>query len=652
MGLCENRFSTEAAALGARLRRVASLLRSLPELTRGVTSPSLQFGPQVQTQCQQLMTAAGALEQGGLKVAVIGDFDAGKSTLISALAGKALLPMHPNPNTALVTRITHADQEAYYTCPRDGSPPRAIPGDDFRRIHHGGAVMGTDGVDHLEAQVPFPLLSHGVVLLDTPGLDNGPVDTSLTRAVMPECMGLILCTPAIHPLSERDLALLRALVAPENGEASLRPDQLFLVLTFADAGQFQDDPALMGVLMSGLQTRLVSLAGLDGAAAVDLLENRAAAVSGKLALQARLRRNPEGELASGIRVLEQQLEAFFHSLQAARLQRARSVLDAAIEFGQELCQHMRERLRQREAALTLRVDEQQQGHLLRRKLDLLDRYLADAQRDLAEQLPGLIARKAASANLCEVADPARLGLQAISNTSLNRWNETDRLRTAKVLQEAVQELSRRAGSSLFSGLSRSERIVRTTGVLRKSLLNLLAAPALTVSMAEWPVVVAQGLAWFKVTLEGRLCAAFLRSPSLQDCAKTAQSRLEAVLSQARANAARSVVKQALGSEKATESDERRRNELFLGICDAVAAAFHSVDSKGPVSACLSEECAELRLRLREPIRIQLQSRNAEKKRPGGELEAERRSVQSALQFLSELEADLADPDRPRRRADA
>jgi predicted GTPase len=95
----ENSFSAEAAALADSLHRTAGLLGRLSEHCR----PGDHGGTQLNAECQKLLGAAGSLVQHRVKVAVVGDFDAGKSTLISALAGRQLLPMHPNPATALVT---------------------------------------------------------------------------------------------------------------------------------------------------------------------------------------------------------------------------------------------------------------------------------------------------------------------------------------------------------------------------------------------------------------------------------------------------------------------------------------------------------------------------------------------------------------------
>lgn len=643
----ENAFTTEAAALVESLHQTAGLLGSLAEYCRRSYRGGNQLEAQVRAECQQLLAAAATLVAHPFRVAVVGDFDAGKSTLISALAGKQLLPMHPNPATALVTWISHGDIESYSICVGGGAAPRAITGDDFLSFHHSGAAQrGAAMVDHLEARLPFPLLSRGVVLLDTPGFDNGPDDTARTQAILSDCSGLILCTPSVHPLSERDLSLLNGLVFSHAGTASFLPDEVFLVLTFADAGQFEDDPALMGQLLAGLRTRLVGLGGLDGEAADSLLKNRTAAVSGRLALRARLTQNSEDELASGITVLEERLDRFFLNLQQARLLGARSALASAGELGRVVCRSLREESSLRKSHLTRRVVAlQQQCEMTCQKLERLDTYLAAFQEDFAEWLPGIISQRMQGVNLGEVANPIRVGLAAITNLVLSRWSANDQVRTARALEKATRELGRVFAKQVFSGLLESERLARIAGMLKTDLLDLFAVPpptagAAVVPLYHWPDVVEKAMTGVGGALERRLTTALLEGPSLEQCVKTAPTQLEAVLVRCRMSATWAVMKQAVGSETYDESDERRRRELFSGACEIVGSALRTTDSHRLVKAGVPGLVEELRLHLREPISASLQRWKTELQRTVESLEAERRRA-LALQPLEDLEAELA-----------
>jgi hypothetical protein len=294
-----------------------------------------------------------------------------------------------------------------------------------------------------------------------------------------------------------------------------------------------------------------------------------------------------------------------------------------------------------ESELDGSVDElQQRCERAQRKLDRLDKLLTASQQDFAERLPGVISQRLQAVHLGEVASPARLGLAAITNAVLSRWNAGDQVRTARVLQDAVLELSKRSARHLCSNLLAAERLARVTGTLRHSLLDLLAAPA--VPVPTWPAVVNDVMTELGGALERRLSAALLESPPLQDCAKTATTRLEAGLSRARVNANWAAVKQTVGSERSAESDERRRCELFAGICDVVSVALRSTDARLLAGTSLPGLFEELRLRLRAPLSERLQGWSRELQRAVDGLETERRWAVHTLQLLEDMEALLAD----------
>ena len=57
----------------------------------------------------------------GYRVAVMGEFKRGKSTLLNALLGAPVLPADATPTTAAVSRITYGQKERAVLFFRDGS---------------------------------------------------------------------------------------------------------------------------------------------------------------------------------------------------------------------------------------------------------------------------------------------------------------------------------------------------------------------------------------------------------------------------------------------------------------------------------------------------------------------------------------------------
>ncbi|MFF6947178.1 dynamin family protein [Streptomyces iakyrus] len=154
---------------------------------------------------RSLDDAARRIRDTRLRVAVVGEFSSGKSTLINALLGEALLPAGALPTTDTVTWVTapqgppgyafRLDGSAHHVVPLDGRPPPAEvvsalcgttpdtgPWADgavlLRELTAPGPWSGR--IDRLTVSRSAPLLDQGVVLIDTPG-SNSPVSEHVRR---------------------------------------------------------------------------------------------------------------------------------------------------------------------------------------------------------------------------------------------------------------------------------------------------------------------------------------------------------------------------------------------------------------------------------------------------------------------------------------
>ncbi|MGH7690603.1 MAG: dynamin family protein, partial [Gemmatimonadaceae bacterium] len=88
---------------------VATATEALPSapLARIAAVADLLDEPRVQDDAQQL---SARLEEGRFHVACIGQFKRGKSTLLDALVGRAVLPTDVVPVTAVPTVVRHGPQ--------------------------------------------------------------------------------------------------------------------------------------------------------------------------------------------------------------------------------------------------------------------------------------------------------------------------------------------------------------------------------------------------------------------------------------------------------------------------------------------------------------------------------------------------------------
>lgn len=109
-----------------------------------------------------------ALQRAEVTVAVIGEFDSGKSSLLNRLLDTDVLPVRPLPTTAKVTEI-RPGARGYGFRFADG---REVPLDeaDFRAIAGGNRPAPGAGVVWM--RTPHPLLGDRLCIVDTPGVES------------------------------------------------------------------------------------------------------------------------------------------------------------------------------------------------------------------------------------------------------------------------------------------------------------------------------------------------------------------------------------------------------------------------------------------------------------------------------------------------
>jgi GTPase SAR1 family protein len=154
--------------LGAAKGELLAILRELGELAEGAGARSLADG--------LFDERIPRLEAERLHLVVLGEFNHGKTTFVNALLGGEVLPMGVTPTTAVVHEIAHGpDREAAIVF-EDGRR-EALPVDQVGSWVVGGGGL-KEGVRHLELTEPSALLEGGLVLVDTPGVN----DLNLQRA--------------------------------------------------------------------------------------------------------------------------------------------------------------------------------------------------------------------------------------------------------------------------------------------------------------------------------------------------------------------------------------------------------------------------------------------------------------------------------------
>ena len=114
------------------------------------------------------------LDEGLYFVAFVGQFSAGKSTLLNNLLGRSILPQGTMETTPILTYIRYGEEEKATLFCFDGTE-EDIGLDEVAGIMQKGGrgrEVPLQDIEHMEIFVRADLLSTGMVLLDTPGINT------------------------------------------------------------------------------------------------------------------------------------------------------------------------------------------------------------------------------------------------------------------------------------------------------------------------------------------------------------------------------------------------------------------------------------------------------------------------------------------------
>jgi predicted GTPase len=170
---------------------------------------------------------AARVSEGRFYVACVGQFKRGKSTLLNALVGCAVLPAGYVPVTAVPTVIRFGDQPHARVRMRDGSWRDIAVSDLSEYVTEERNPENIKAVEGAEVFVPSPLLSSGMCFVDTPGLGSVFTgNTATTQAFIPHIDAALVVVGADPPIAGEELALVEAM--------GRQVEDLILVINKAD----------------------------------------------------------------------------------------------------------------------------------------------------------------------------------------------------------------------------------------------------------------------------------------------------------------------------------------------------------------------------------------------------------------------------------
>lgn len=239
------------------------------------------------------------LVAGQFRLAVLGQFKRGKSTLLNALLGDKLLPTDILPVTAIPTFIGAADKtDVQVSFATEAEPIKyslsSSPSlGDFltEYVTEVGNPNNQRQVERVDVAHPAEMLKQGIVLIDTPGIGSTHKhNTEVAYQVLPQCDAALFLVSPDPPITEIELDYLK--------EIHKQLPRTFFLLNKVD---FLDEEE-KNISLKFLADQLSPLC--DGVPQV-------LPVSARKGLEARLTGDADGWKNSGMQQVEQNLIDFF-----------------------------------------------------------------------------------------------------------------------------------------------------------------------------------------------------------------------------------------------------------------------------------------------------------------------------------------------------
>lgn len=194
--------------------------------------------------CQEISEISRNLQSQSFRIAVVGEFSQGKSTLLNALLGEEIQPVRAIPCSGTVTVLKYGTEKRVICRYKDGREEE-IPFEQYQEKASISEEAALDGVsDELitseikEIVFEHPdleLCRHGVEIVDSPGLNEHPERTSITQQLIKDTDAIIFLTNASRPLTQGERELIEDLKHQLNEKQTNIPaENLFILVNFMD----------------------------------------------------------------------------------------------------------------------------------------------------------------------------------------------------------------------------------------------------------------------------------------------------------------------------------------------------------------------------------------------------------------------------------
>jgi uncharacterized tellurite resistance protein B-like protein/GTPase SAR1 family protein len=202
---------------------------------RNVLSPNLT---------EEVTKISRKLQSQRFRVAVVGEFSKGKSTLLNALLGEEIQPVRDIPCSGTVTVLKYGSQQRVICKYNNGREEEISPeqykdkasiSEEAALGSFGGEIVNSE-IKEISFEHPnLELCRHGVEIIDSPGLNEQAERTLVTEQVLKTTDAVIFLTHAHMVLTEKERELLLYLKKELNpGKDDEPAKSIFVLVNFAD----------------------------------------------------------------------------------------------------------------------------------------------------------------------------------------------------------------------------------------------------------------------------------------------------------------------------------------------------------------------------------------------------------------------------------
>ena len=191
------------------------------------------------------------LQSQRFRVAVVGEFSQGKSTLLNALLGEEVQPVRAIPCSGVITTLRYGQIKQVICCYKDGRQ-EPISVEDYKTkasisksaaVNNYGDELASSEIEEIIFEHPdLELCKSGVEILDSPGLNEHPDRTAITEKLLKNTDAALFLTNASRLLPERERDLIEYVRTQATGSTNKIPaENLFILVNFMDLLDTEED---------------------------------------------------------------------------------------------------------------------------------------------------------------------------------------------------------------------------------------------------------------------------------------------------------------------------------------------------------------------------------------------------------------------------